>query len=96
MNIKRNEAIIYLTLKYIEQEEEPEFRELGTSKKAFYAALEEIHKADWATNITFKRGGLLNRIKLAVVTGSRLTQSGRYFITDFERKVSSEDSHPNI
>ncbi|MRN54570.1 hypothetical protein [Paenibacillus monticola] len=84
---KKSEAIVYLILKYIEQEEQPEFREIGVEKKDFHAALEQINKADFATNITFSRGGLLNRIKMVFVNESRLTQAGRYFITDFESRV---------
>jgi hypothetical protein len=87
MKIKKNEAIMYLILKYIEQEEDPEFRTIDVDKKDFHTALEQINEADLATNITFSRSRLLNRIKVAFINESRLTQAGRYFITDFESRV---------
>ncbi|ULO09185.1 hypothetical protein H1230_10650 [Paenibacillus sp. 19GGS1-52] len=36
MKLKKNEAMMYLILKYIEQEEEPEFRIIDVEKKDFH------------------------------------------------------------
>lgn len=72
--------IVYEILKIIQSGKEPKKEDIGADKESFHEWMEQIHEDKLAENISFSRGGSVNKILIVFANGAKLTKAGREYI----------------
>nr|WP_145404253.1 hypothetical protein [Paenibacillus xylanexedens] len=72
--------IVYEILKIIQSGKEPKKEDIGADKESFHEWMEQIHDDKLVENISFSRGGSVNKILIVFANGAKLTKAGRDYI----------------